>query len=147
MKVNFMLIDDDIIDLFINEKNIEKLELNSKIKSFTSGDSAIDYLKEIATSENLNDMFVPDFILLDINMPKMNGFQFMHEFRKLSDSIEKDIKVYMLSVSNNTKFIDNAKSGRFCNGFIQKPLTVEKLDAMIENFELSVNEYHFEESI
>lgn len=141
-----MLIDDSIIDLFINEKNIEKLEVNATTKSFTSGISAIDYFKKLEEDNTEQDMFIPDFILLDVNMSKMNGFQFMHEFRKLSIAKEKNIKVYMLSASNNTKFIDNAKSGKFSNGYIEKPLTVGKLDEMLKNFEPSQNEYHFQES-
>ena len=147
MKVNVMLIDDDIIDLFISQKNIEKLEIDSEIKTFGTGISAINYLKKLETEKTKQDAFIPDYILLDINMPKMNGFQFMNEFNKLSIVKERNIKVYMLSASNNTKFIDNAKSGRFSDGFMEKPLTVGKLDNMLENFKPFLNENELKEAI
>lgn len=147
MKLNVMLIDDDIIDLFISQKNIEKLEIESEIKSFNNGFSAIEFLRTLEVEKLDQNMFIPDFILLDINMPKMNGFQFMNEFNQLSIVKERNIKVYMLSASNNTKFIDNAKSGRFSDGFIAKPLTVGKLNNMLENFNSSVNENDLKEAI
>ncbi|MFV9549893.1 response regulator [Algibacter sp. PT7-4] len=146
MKVNFMLIDDDIIDLFINQKNIEKLEVNSKIKTFDNAISAIKYFEEFENQSNTENMFVPDYILLDINMARMNGFQFISAFKKLNIARKKHIKIYMLSASNNIKFIDNAKSRRYCNGYISKPLNVDKLNNMLENFQPYLNEYDFQDT-
>ena len=64
MKMNFMLVDDNKVDLYVNQKVIEKASPDSKIKSFSNAISAINYLK-------------PDCVFLDIEMPEMDGFQLL----------------------------------------------------------------------
>ncbi|WP_298494142.1 response regulator [uncultured Algibacter sp.] len=146
MKVNIMLIDNNVIDLFVSQKNIEKLEIDSSIKTFNNGFSAISFLEKINTENNQQSMFIPDFILLDINMPKMNGFQFLSAFKKLDISKERNIKIFMLSASNNIKFIENAKSERFCSGYIEKPINVKKLNNMFKSFKPFLKEFDYHDN-
>lgn len=143
MKPKFMLIDDSIIDLYINEKNIEKLEIDSDVTSYSNGISALEFFKKLDDKNNKQNGTIPDIILLDINMPKMNGFQFSNAFKKLDIAKKKNIQIFMLSASNNSKFIADAKSGKYCHGFIEKPLNTAKLNSILKTIRPYLNEDDF----
>ena len=97
MKLNYMLIDDREIDLFINQKIIEKFSIESNFKTFTNAKLALEYLCSLDDQPGLESVFFPDIILLDINMPEMNGFQFLNAFSELNCEKLNTIKIYMLS--------------------------------------------------
>ena len=80
---NITLIDDNKIDLFVNQKIIEKYDSGLKTRMFTSAVSAINYLKILDLNINSDSLTKPDLIFLDINMPQMDGFQFFNELRKV----------------------------------------------------------------
>ena len=121
-----MLIDDNEIDLFINEKTIESLKFDNLIKRFNMATDALNYLKLIKDTD-INNSFVPQLILLDINMPFMDGFDFLEEFDKLQLFKQPPIIIFMLSSSLSQAEINQAKGNRNVSGFIQKPLTTDKL--------------------
>lgn len=128
MKINYMLIDDREIDLFINQKTIEKFSKESKFKTFTMAKVALEYLISLNNHSDLESMFYPDIILLDINMPEMNGFQFLDKFSELNIEKLNTIKIYMLSSTTNSNEIIHAEQHSACAGFINKPLTVNSIE-------------------
>jgi response regulator of citrate/malate metabolism len=67
-------------------------------------------------------------IFLDINMPKMNGWDFLDAYQQVEDKV----KVYMLSSSINSKDIQKSETYEVVNGFICKPLVVEKLSEILK---------------
>lgn len=143
MKMNFMLIDDSKIDLFINQKNIEKVAINSSIKTFASAKAAIEYLSNSNNQTSSQLMCNPDIILLDINMPEMNGFQFLNAFSELNNKKISSTKIYMLSSSTHLKDINEAGQYSACHGFIPKPLTIKSLEKIIFEFKPFLNTYDF----
>lgn len=145
MKLNFMLVDDNKVDLFVNQKIIEKVDSTSNIKSFTSAVSAINYLKILESSPRCQTIFAPDVILLDINMPKLNGFQFINEFNKLKIEKKNKIKIYMLTSSTNMDDVKKAKSQRSCVGFINKPLTAHTMTEILCQFKPYLIQYDYQE--
>ncbi len=88
MKTNasprIMLIDDSKIDLFLHEKMLKLSGIAQEIKSFLSGESALAYLEEHCNSPEL----LPHIILLDIQMPEMNGFDFLNSFESFPDQVK-----------------------------------------------------------
>lgn len=127
-----MLIDDNEIDNLINQKIIESSEICNHIFTHTGGRSAIEFLKnseKIATMIGTTDC-LPDIIFLDIDMPLMDGFQFLDEFEALSETIKNHCKIVMLTSSINSK--DVKKSKRYINvkQYINKPLTKDNLKAI-----------------
>ncbi|WP_430466879.1 response regulator [Winogradskyella ouciana] len=122
---NVMLIDDNKIDLFICKKIIEKYDPEIKTRNFTNGISALNYLKLCRLSSKSKTLVPPDLILLDINMPQMNGFEFIEELKKQELYLAQLPKIYMLSSSLYPEDILNSDNNPYCSGYLNKPLTVE----------------------
>ncbi len=123
-----MLIDDNDIDNLINQKIIESSNICNHIFTHTSGKSAIEFLKNaVKIAEVAGNQVMPEIIFLDIDMPLMDGFQFLDEFENLSENIKNHCKIVMLTSSINSK--DVKKSQRYSNvkQYVNKPLTKESL--------------------
>jgi CheY-like chemotaxis protein len=125
-----LLVDDDVINNFINARLIKKIDMSHHLHISTNGKEAITYL-----SGKLNNNEVcPELILLDINMPVMDGFEFVDAFRKLNFPNQAKIVIIMLTTSSNPKDLENVEALNI-GGYINKPLTEEKLkNALSRNF-------------
>jgi response regulator of citrate/malate metabolism len=117
-----LLIDDDSITNFINERLIKRLNVANEVKITMNGEEGINYIEKISEKGEL----CPELILLDINMPVMNGFEFIRAFEHLNIKNKDKVKIIILTTSKNMKDVETLKSlGNF--EFINKPLTEEKL--------------------
>jgi CheY-like chemotaxis protein len=123
-----LLVDDDQITNFINRRLINKLDLAEKVATVTNGEEALEYVKDYCM---LNNECCPDLILLDINMPVMNGLEFLKEYNNLEFENKRKVLVVMLSTSNNPKDLEKVQ-GFNVDDFISKPLTEEKLLTVID---------------
>lgn len=123
------LVDDDEIFVLLTTKAIEATNLVNLIKVFGNGLDALSFLKE--NKNNINAL--PEIILLDLNMPIMNGWQFLEEYTKLNPTIGKKITIYICSSSISPDDIARAKTISEVSDFIIKPLTKNKLIDMIKN--------------
>lgn len=118
-----MLIDDSEIDNFINSKMMEACNFAEHVYIHTSSKSALEFLKNIEkTGESANNL-LPQVIFLDINMPIMDGLQFLAEFAKLKKRIISSCQVYMLTASQNPDDIEQAQKNHYVKRIIQKPLS------------------------
>lgn len=127
-KIKLMyLVDDDIIFTKIAKFNIDKYEFIEELKAFENGQLALDNLKNLFKS----DALFPDFILLDLNMPVIDGWEFLDEFCKLD--LPKKIPVFISTSSINPEDIERAKQYDVVREFITKPLNKEKLDIIYNN--------------
>jgi CheY-like chemotaxis protein len=122
-----VIIDDNKIDCFINQKICSLAFEKSSIRTFSSSMRALDYFLENSELQGFLQNNSTDLILLDINMPELNGFEFLKKLAKSNIFNENLIDVYFLSSSNNEKDIYEALSIDFCSGYIMKPLTKDKL--------------------
>jgi response regulator RpfG family c-di-GMP phosphodiesterase len=122
--ISVLLVDDDEINNFISIKLIKKALVNSDIMACLNGKFAIDQLAEIQSKDPAK---LPDYILLDINMPIMNGWEFLDEYKRLKlDPLGKS-KIYIISSSVFSNDINKARSYPVVKDFISKPLNVEKI--------------------
>lgn len=119
------IIDDDRIYTFTVQKLIEKGQFAQKIDIFQNGQDALDRLQKIT----FDTAKYPDIILLDINMPIMDGWQFMDEFVKFVD--KSAITLYMVSSSIDPRDKEKAKRYKDIDGFITKPLTIESIKKLM----------------
>lgn len=122
------LIDDDEIASFIGKKVIEQTKLVKQIKVFSGGQLAIDFLTKNAGQADL----LPEIILLDLNMPCMDGFEFLEEYIQLKPSIGRIINIYVLSSSLASSDYDRIKNINGVSDFIVKPITKEKFEKIVE---------------
>ena len=125
-----MLIDDNEIDNLINQKMIESCSLAKTVLVHTGAKSALEFLKNIQKLTTEGNVLIPELIFLDIDMPIMDGFQFMDEFGKLPDSIKNNTKVVMLTSSLSPHDVTKAKKNSHIVKFLNKPLSLEELDKL-----------------
>lgn len=125
-----MLIDDNEIDNLINQKMIEACNFAEQIYTFSGAISALDFLKNIDKEKGISNEHIPDLIFLDINMPILDGFQFLDEFGKFSEKIKKHSKVLMVSSSISPRDIERASANNFVVKYVNKPLSVKSLDSI-----------------
>lgn len=128
-----MLIDDSEIDNFINQKMIEGCNFAEQIYIHTSSKSALEFLKNIEKAGEVSHVLLPKVIFLDINMPIMDGFQFIDEFDKMSKSLSKNCKIVLLTTSINPSDMERSKNCKYIIQYVNKPLTQEVLDTIKSN--------------
>jgi CheY-like chemotaxis protein len=122
--VSILLVDDDEINNFISIKLIKKAVDNTAISACLNGRFAIEELVEI---QKHDPSLLPDFILLDINMPIMNGWEFLDEYKRLNIDPQGKSKIYIISSSVFSNDINKARSYPLVKNFISKPLSVDKI--------------------
>lgn len=127
---SILLVEDDSITNFINERLLRKLDVADDIKIALNGYDAISCIQSIV-NEGKN---CPNLIFLDINMPVMDGFEFLNEFKKLEFENKEDVIIVVLTTSTNLSDIEKLK-GSGNTDFINKPLTKEKVqDVVMRHF-------------
>lgn len=118
------VIDDDKIYHFLFKNLLKQNGIDVGVSFFHNGQEAIEHIKKNADAAHL-----PDLILLDVNMPIMNGWQFLEEYANLLHALPKVSPVYMISSSNNEVDINKAKEfGHIVHDYLLKPVCKEDLD-------------------
>ena len=121
-----LLIDDNEIDNLINQKMLEAANLSEHIFVCSSAKSAIEFLRNMEKLASANEI-LPSMIFLDIDMPLMDGFQFLDLFSKLREETKKKCEIIMLTSSINPSDISKSKSYEYVKKYINKPLSQKNL--------------------
>ena len=127
-KPNILLVDDDELYLYLMEKTIHQLSKELVVSTFTDGEQAVEYIAE-CTKQNLN---LPEVIFLDINMPFLDGWGFLNEFKKLKPKIINNINIYMVSSSMRDSDIKRASNFEELTGYVVKPVNKIQLSEIFK---------------
>lgn len=124
------LVDDDELSNFVNERIIKTEQFAGAIVTFTNAGEALTALN---TAGGQQGYAVPDIIFLDMDMPGLDGWDFLEAFKQLPVSITKKTRLYMLSSSIYENDAQRARQYECLSDFISKPLTPEGLKVISEN--------------
>jgi CheY-like chemotaxis protein len=123
------IVDDDEVYKFFVKKILKIKKLAENVLTFPDGEEAYNYIEQ--NKENPEKL--PDIIFLDINMPIMDGFQFMEEYTKLKAKVAKKITIYMITSSIDPIDLERSKKYTEISNFITKPITAEVLQRIINH--------------
>lgn len=122
-----LLVDDDPDDNYYHQIIINEMNIVNKIDVATNGIEAVAYLKK----ENQTP---PEIIFLDLNMPKMNGWEFLNEYKHLDNVQKAKVLILILTTSANPDDIKRAKEIKEVSGFETKPLSKELLSQLLNEY-------------
>lgn len=124
-----MLIDDSDIDLFLNKKFLSTAGISDNTITFPSAKEALKYIET-----NVDDPAkIPSIILLDVQMPEINGFQFLDLYNKVPEKVQEGTKIIMLSSTIDPIDLDRARSNKHVIDILKKPLDTEELREVLQN--------------
>ncbi|MEP3838483.1 MAG: response regulator [Algibacter sp.] len=127
-KIKILFIDDDKATNFLNKHLAKGRESIESIYLKHSGFEAIEFLQN-CTKDTEN---IPNLIFLDINMPAMNGWEFLEEFYELDENLINKIKVIILSSSDDPRDLKRFENNGKLLDFLRKPLNVQALVSVLD---------------
>jgi len=121
------IIDDDKIYVNLVKKIIEVKKLSNNLLIYKNGKEALDYFKNSISSVTQVDL-LPDVIFLDLNMPVMNGWEFLKEFIKIKSKFNKQVTLYVVSSSKDPKDQERLKSFNLVKEYLVKPIELKRFE-------------------
>lgn len=129
--INILLVEDDTLDVMDARRTLDRMDILYKMHVTKNGEEALAYLKEVSRSNAVK----PDIILLDLNMPKMNGMELLTNIRKMVEW--RDTKVFVITTSEERE--DKEMTQRLgVSGYIVKPLKFNN-PSSIDSFNLMID--------
>ena len=126
-----LLVDDSAGTNILHKRILERLDVAEKIVIATNGKEALDYIKS-DIGGGLHPR--PQLIFLDVNMPVMDGFQFLDAYQNLDESYKSEVVLIMLTTSLSPEDEQRAQQFADVKGYIHKPLSKVILDEIMEEY-------------
>ncbi|GGH22384.1 response regulator [Dyadobacter endophyticus] len=124
--MEFIIVDDSVFDQFTQEKLLLKSGLTKTVRTFSSAQQAIDHLRDQGAD-------MPEtVILLDLQMPGLNGFEFTEHYGLLPDVVRKRIRLFMISSTVDTSDIEEAEANPYIIQLLPKPLEIPLLRELLK---------------
>lgn len=121
-----VLIDDEPIFHKIVQMTLKYSELSNSATYSFDGEVVLDYLEE----NKLEFKSLPDYIFIDLYMPRFDGWDFLNRFQNIYKSLKKNIKIYVVSSSVDPRDVDRSKLYPFVTTFISKPVMKDVFDSI-----------------
>jgi len=124
----FVIIDDDAFNNKICSVTIEKISKEADVVTFLDPIQGFNYIAKTFDSDKERNAI----LFLDINMPVMNGWEFLERYETLADTVKSRIRVYILSSSVDKRDIERARTNKNVVHYLVKPLTRETIKQVME---------------
>lgn len=122
------VIDDSEIDRYIISSVVKRYCFAGEVIEFNMAQKALAYLEENKSNRSM----IPEIILLDINMPEMNGFDFLESYQLFPEPLKKQVNIVILTSSNNPDDSERASKNPLVRVYLNKPLNENKLSRIVE---------------
>jgi CheY-like chemotaxis protein len=122
------MIDDNAIDIYLQEELMRRKQLGQSFSHFTSAEKVIE---ELNTLTKQKDRELPDLILLDIYMPKLDGFDFLNAYSKTAGSLRKHPILMVITSTIRKTDIQKMEGHPLVSGVLKKPLEVDHLKTIL----------------
>ncbi|WP_419701556.1 response regulator [Mucilaginibacter sp. NFX135] len=129
-----LLIDDDLPTNFIHKKIIERVSVDAAVKSITNVQEALDFITYSGIYEDTPEIPRPGLIFLDINMPGLNGWDFMDTYNRLDKHFKARLIIIMLSTSPDPEDKEMALVDNEVVAFLSKPLRPEMVTSLLDRY-------------
>ena len=140
MLETIVILDDSEADRYLVHRTIERARLDVRVVQYSTALEAVeDFTDETRFVAQLGESPPPVLVLLDINMPRMNGFEFLERLQKEGASKREQVVVMMLTSSNNPAERERAKSFDLVVDFLEKPISAEQLLSIAQRPEFTPN--------
>jgi CheY-like chemotaxis protein len=131
------ILDDDEMDQYITEKMLVKNAFTDAVQVYSNGLILLDYLALNSATPEL----IPDLLILDIQMPIINGFEFLKQLALLPNVVVSKLKVVLLSNNLRCSLIDDLIKNKVILAFYNKPLTTNNLEEIAANLTKGYSKY------
>jgi CheY-like chemotaxis protein len=128
-----LFVDDDTITLMLCKMVITRTSFSNEIITSKNGEEALKYFENLKIAKKIN---IPKLVFLDLNMPVMNGWEFLDSFSSNAYSDFHDTKIIILSSTIDPADLERSKKYPMVIDFISKPITKEKVELIKKKFEL-----------
>ena len=125
----FIVVDDDSINNTICRKIIGRVIPEATVVAFTDPEEALAYVQTVYSKENAGTAI----LLLDINMPSLDGWEFLQAFEAFDADLKARFTIYMLSSSVDTRDTERASNNGNVRGYLQKPLSLASVKIVLSN--------------
>jgi CheY-like chemotaxis protein len=122
------LIDDDHIFVYGAKRLMREINFAEELSVFQNGQDAMDYFE----SNSQHTEHLPSIIFLDLNMPVMNGWEFLDAFLNIPGISSREISIYIMSSSVDPRDLERIQAHPYIKNYILKPLTSEDLEGLLK---------------
>lgn len=131
-KLTICLIEDDDAFMYLAKRVIRSVDPDIETLCFIDGDEAFDFI-----SKNTDETALPDIILMDLNMPHMDGWAFLAAYSGITDRLTKKIPIYIMSSSISDSDISKAQANSLVADYHIKPMDEKAMQEIIAKFKAS----------
>lgn len=129
---NSCIIDDDPISVFGIKRSMKETNFSDDVVVYTNGQEALDGLTKMINEGKK----LPSIIFLDLNMPIMDGWEFLDDFIKIPNSNTDNVIIFIVSSSMDPRDMIKAKSYKMVNNYILKPILRKDLEKLMTEFDI-----------
>lgn len=138
MTIPIIVVDDEETDRYLVKRVIKSLAIDAKLVEYDDGSAFVEVIRDIERKNaEIGSPPPPALVLLDINMPRMNGFEVLEEMNAILGDTETVMLVTMYSSSNHAEDRADAEKYSFVKDYIVKPITAGKLQKLLDTFYLT----------